>query len=80
MKELIDFLKAIAVSLDGCTAWYPGFLDPSEIYLNNFERQESDVEGLEFEYISQQQHGEDNFSGEVVYPFRDIFIKVQFDC
>ncbi len=82
MKDLIRALKEIHQSLceDRAMAWFPEFLTADEISLDGYEVQKSDLSSFKEEYVSQAcGMSGDDFHGHIVYPYKDIFIKVQFE-
>ena len=48
---------------------------------DGYEKQPSDLPSCEYEYVAQSCGiAGDDYSGHVVYPYKDIFIKVAFSC
>ncbi len=82
MLELIEILKEIAAyhADEGCHIWFPEFLTNADC-LDGHDKQESELESFDFEYVSQScgMTGDD-FSGTIIYPYKNIFIKIRFEC
>ena len=81
MDELIKILKEIGADNEGNVLWFPEILTQKEINLNGYTRQESACPSIPHEY-GEQTAGAcgDDFSGTMIYPFKDMFIKVRFNC
>lgn len=80
MLELIKILKEIQADHQDRPIWFPEFLTDPEC-LEGHEKQESDCRSIEYEYVCQSGgHFGDDFSGTIIYPFKDMFIKVRFEC
>ncbi|MBW8036750.1 MAG: hypothetical protein FVQ79_14270 [Planctomycetes bacterium] len=79
---LIKLLHEIVASRDGFTFGFPEIIDKKEMQAlcsEGYTKQESDIPSLEYEYVSQFAGiGGGDFSGFMVYPYKDIFLKVWF--
>ncbi|MCE5185063.1 MAG: hypothetical protein LLF76_02940 [Planctomycetaceae bacterium] len=82
--ELIAALQEIGrlAAKDGTFLFYPELVKQSEADLDGFQKQPCDSELFEYEYCSQNGGGitGDSFQGDMMYPIRDWFIKVHYNC
>lgn len=83
MDELIKILQKIGSELNKECVYvgYPRFIKKNEVDLEGYQKQESDLSPFEYEYVSQHcgQAG-DNWHGFMMYPYKDIFIQIAFEC
>ena len=85
MRELLALLQQIGNDFKGEEIWFPQFImgdAAKEIDLQGYDKQKSDISLIEYEYVSQSGGGitGDDFYGVILYPYKNIWIKVHFHC
>jgi hypothetical protein len=87
MEELITVLQEIQSEHEGGLLCFPQFIKQTDLeVLNNedvgkYDKQKSDLSFCDFEYVNQTCGACcDDYRGYMLYPYKDIFIKVYYEC
>lgn len=74
MKKLSKLFNEIQNDQEEVFATFPKLLHKNDVDLNGFNKQKSDYEGVEFEYVNQSGCADYGFHGVMAIPFDDYFI------
>lgn len=84
MEELIKILNEISQNFEaeqGGQLFFPEITKSELMDLSGHEKQISDLPSFEYEYVSQSGGiSGDDFSGTMIFIYKDIAIKVRFYC
>jgi len=76
--KLIKLIKEIHAENRGSSASFPDIVNPEEFDLHGFEKQRSDYDGVEFEYVYQRGCADYGFHGQVAIPFESRLLVFSF--
>jgi hypothetical protein len=74
MESLSKLFNEIQKDQEGMFATFPKLLHKNNIDLVGFSKQESDYDGIDFEYVNQSGCADYGFHGSMAVPFGDYFI------
>jgi hypothetical protein len=83
MTDTLTLIASICANLNAngfCSG--PRVVDPADFDLSGFEKQESDIPGLDFEYVNQSGPGigGDDYHGTMAYPIEGKLFVIDYHC